>query len=447
LIKLLSQIGFTPQQTVLHVHNHALGKNVSWPGCLKRLSTAGYPLLLQIHDFPEDFRPANYRRLRGALAVRRGAAAAPTARSSHGRPAAELDLAAELYPQAPHIHYAVLNGRDERILGAAGVSAGRLHALPNPVPEMDHLPPVSEARRLLAEKFGIAEHQRLLLYPVRCIRRKNVGEALLYAALMAPEMMVGLTLPPLNPAEVAGYQSWKQLAAELRLPCRFELGVPGALSLAENLAAADLICTTSLAEGFGMVFLESWLAGRPLVGRDLPEITRDFTELGIRLDWLCPQLRVPVEWIGIDTFRRTILEAYRRTLEAYGREEPEDLPGLLHARTEDGLVDFADLGATLQRQVLRIVSGSRENRRCVLRCNGWIEPALSIARDGVSGVIEANVRAVRQHFSLAASGRRLLDVYRQVAASPRSDRPEPLPNGDRIAREFLDFRRFRPIRE
>ena len=37
---------------------------------------------------------------------------------------------------------------------------------------------------------------------------------------------------------------------------------------------------TSLAEGFGMVFLESWLAECPLLGRDLPEITRDFVEAG-----------------------------------------------------------------------------------------------------------------------------------------------------------------------
>ena len=48
------------------------------------------------------------------------------------------------------------------------------------------------------------------------------------------------------------------------------MGAPGGLEFFENLAAADAVATTSLAEGFGMVFLEAWLAGRPLVGRDLP---------------------------------------------------------------------------------------------------------------------------------------------------------------------------------
>jgi hypothetical protein len=459
----LRQIGFTPAESVLHVHNHALGKNVRLPEVLGRLAAAGFALLLQIHDFPEDFRPANYRRLRDAFAVRRGSLTPSAARGPVRRAATTQiadDLAAELYPQAPHIHYAVLSGRDHRILRSAGVCASRLHRLPNPVPQIDHLPPTKAslrrpllrsgarppARRRLAKEFGIAEHQRLILYPVRCIRRKNVGESLLYSALAPPETVVGLTLPPLSPAELPIYDAWKRLAAELNLPCRFELGVPGALTLAENLAAADMICTTSLAEGFGMVFLESWLAGRPLLGRDLPEITRDFTEVGIRLDWLHPQLRVPVEWVGIDAFRRTTLQAYRRTLAVYLQDEPQGLPRLLEARTADGLVDFADLDETLQQQVLRSVVGSRQNRGRVLQCNEWIGRALSISRDEVAEVVEANARAIRQHFSLIPSGRRLLDLYRQIAASPRTEGPQPLPHGGRIVQEFLDFARFRPIR-
>jgi hypothetical protein len=432
---LLGQIGFAPPETVLHVHNHALGKNVALPGCLTQLGSAGYRLLLQIHDFPEDFRPANYRRLRHSLGRR--------ARDRQSSP----DLAAVLYPQAAHIHYAVLNGRDHQILLRAGVAAERLHLLPNPVPAIDHLPPAAEARRRLAEQFHVAEQQRLILYPVRCIRRKNIGEALLYAALAPPDTAVGLTLPPLSPADVPIYEGWKQLAAELDLPCRFELGAPGGLSLAENLAAAEVICTTSLAEGFGMVFLESWLAGRPLIGRDLPEITCDFTQRGIRFDWLRPQLRVPVEWVGIDTFRRTILDAYRRTLEAYGHQRPDDLSALLEARTEGGLVDFGDLDETLQRQVLRIVARSDQDRRRVLQCNAWLQQALSIRCEEVSELIEANARPIARHFSPIPSGRRLLDVYRQLVTSRPADGPQPPLNGERILEAFLDFARFRPIRD
>ncbi len=431
LADLLGQIGFGPQETVLHVHNHALGKNAALPAALTRLAADGYPLLLQIHDFAEDFRVANYRRLRPP-GPHRG------------------NVTAALYPQAPHVHYAVLNGRDQEILQAAGVPSGeadkRLHLLPNPVPPMDRLPSKSDARGRLAERFDVAEHQRFVLYPVRCIRRKNVGEALLYAALAPPDTVIGLTLPPLNPDEVPIYETWKKLAEELDLPCRFETGAPGGLSFAENLAAADLILTTSLAEGFGMVFLEAWLAGHCLLGRDLPEITRDFTELGLRFDWLRPRLVVPVEWVGIDTFQQMIIQAYGRTLDAYGRDEPEDLTAQSESRTEGGLVDFGDLDETLQQQVLRIVCRDGKNRRRVLLDNPRLEQALSPRGEQDHEAIAQNAEIIRQHFSCVPSGRRLLDLYRRVLSSPQKRHTEPLSGAPRILDQFLAFGRFRPIR-
>ena len=145
---------------MLHVHNHSLGKNRALPRVVPRLAASGYGMLLQIHDFAEDFRPENYRNL--------------------GRPAPEM-----LYPQASNVHYAVLNGRDRAILAAAGADPARLHLLPNPVLDVNRLPERSAARVKLHERFGVAPGDRYLLYPVRCIRRKNVGEALLLRRAVA----------------------------------------------------------------------------------------------------------------------------------------------------------------------------------------------------------------------------------------------------------------------
>jgi len=420
LIAVLGRLQFAPRQTVLHIHNHALGKNGALPAVVPRLADAGYAVLLQIHDFAEDFRPENYRRIESA--------------------------ADDVYPQAPNVHYAVLNGRDEQILLAAGVARRQLHRLPNPVPAMDGLPARTDARRRLAERFAVGEDRHFVLYPVRCIRRKNVGEALLYSALAPPDTLLGLTLPPLNPAEVPVYESWKRLAAELDLPCVFEVGAPGGLTFAENLAAADSILTTSLAEGFGMVFLESWLTGHPLLGRDLPEITRDFAELGIRLDRLRPRLDVPAEWIGRDAFRCTIADAYRRTLRAYGREEPSDLAERIVAKTADGLVDFGDLDESLQEKVLRIVCDGGAPRRRLFEHNPSVEASLAIGGDKEAETIRHNARTIAHHFSQVPSGHRLLELYGRVSASPRGDRPQPLEHRERILDRFLDFDRFRPIR-
>jgi len=430
LSEVLDQLDFAPQETVIHAHNHAIGKNVCLPQAAWLLAERGYAVLLEIHDFVEDFRPANFRSFSQALA-----GDDPTD-SWHGR----------LYPQAPHVHYAVLNGRDEEILKAAGADGERLHLLPNPVPHPGPLPPREGARRRLEEQFAVPRGDRLLLYPVRCIRRKNVGEALLYSKLAPPGTVLGLTLPPLSPREKPVYARWKQLSAELELPCRFGLGTQGRLSFTENLAASDLIITTSVAEGFGMVYLESWLAGRGLVGRDLPEITSDFRKAGVRLDGLQPRLRIPVRWVAEDQFRQTVLEAYRLTLAAYERAQPLSLSGALDAKIRDGLVDFGDLDEPMQERVIERVCGSDADRRRVLECNPWIDRTFAGDTDHVSKLIRENVEAIGRHFSLTASGRRLLELYGQVSASPRDGRTTPLERADRIFDWFLDLERFRLIR-
>jgi len=429
LVSVLDRLRFDPDETVLHIHNHSLGKNRCLAETVPRLARDGYALFLQVHDFAEDFRPANYRLVHDRL-------------SSHGPESGSPGL----YPQASNIHYAVLNGRDFHILRHSGTEAARLHLLPNPVPEVDELPPRHRARARLAELFGVGSEQCFVLYPVRCIRRKNVGEALLLGAVAPRDTVVGLTLAPLNPAETPVYTTWKDLATGLKLPCRFEVGAPGRLTFFENLAAADLILTTSLAEGFGMVFLESWLADRPLIGRDLPEITPDFTKVGVRFGWLRPQLWVPLDWVGAEIFGRTVAEAYRRTLAAYNRAGPSDWDRVLDDKIESGLVDFGDLDEPMQRQVIRTVASEGKNGCRIIECNPWLEEALAVRPATASEVIRANVRVIREHFSLLPSGRRLLESYGRAVSSPRGDQPVPLPAPGRILDHFLDLKRFRLIR-
>lgn len=412
--------GFVPGQTLLHVHNHSLGKNRALPAIVPRLAARGHGVVLQIHDFAEDFRPSNY--------------------CSLGRPAPTL-----LYPQAANIHYAVLNARDHAILAAAGVDPTRLHLLPNPVLDVDILPDRHHARRKLDEHFGIGPDDRFLLYPVRCIRRKNIGEALLYGVLSSPGTIVGLTLAPANPAELPIYDEWKQTARELELPCRFEVGGPGALTFMENLAAADAVLTTSLAEGFGMVMLESWLAGRPLVGRDLPEITPDFTAHGVRLGWLRPRLLVPLEWIGRDVFRGAWTAAYRRALAAYGRPVPSGLNAALDAKTAGGKIDFGDLDELQQRRVLDIVRSDARSRRRGLDANPRLEASLAVDGESASTVVAHNAQVVKEHFSLVPSGRRLLEMYGAVPLGTAAE-PYPLSHPERLLDIFLAPERFRMIR-
>ena len=428
----LAQHGFAPPQTIIHVHNHSLGKNLALPGALIRLAEAGFGLLLQIHDFAEDFRPANYRRMLDAEAS-----------PSHGR------LAEQLYPQAPRVHYAALNDRDLAILRGAGVDESRLHLLPNPVLPVEELPTKAVARAKLAERFGVSAERAYVLYPVRCIRRKNLGEMLLWSLLSAGEATFACTLPPLNPDERPTYERWKTLAKRLKLSSVFEVGSEGALSFAENLATADMLITTSLAEGFGMVFLETWLVGRPLIGRDLPEITPDFRQHGVRLDTLAPRFEIPVDWVGLETFREMIETSYRNVLAAYHRPVPEShwLSACLDEKIRDGKIDFGDLDVALQVRVIEQVAEDSSNRERLIELNPWAKEALGRRAADWRPLVTQNAEAVERNYSILPSGRRLLEVYQAVAATKETSlsRP-PMANAAAILDAFLDIRRFQPLR-
>ncbi len=427
----LASIGMTPANSVLHIHNHALGKNRSLPGTVDRLAQAGQPLLLQIHDFAEDSRPDNYRALDRGLA-----------------PGDPDRLAALLYPQSSAIHYALLNHRDLDIMRRAGVPEQRLHALPNPVSDFYDLPDRDTARDRLQRVFGLARDIRYLVYPVRGIRRKNLGEALLWsAAADRRAVRLALTLPPLNPVEVPRYQFWKNLALQCHLPFLFEVGAEGGMSFGENLVAADGLITTSVAEGFGMVFLESWLAGRTLVGRDLPEITADFVAAGVDLGRLAPQLVVPLDWVGREAFAEDLGDAYRRVLFAYNRPLPSSDEFCRQAAelVQGGLLDFARLSPRLQGIVIEQVASSRSHRQRLLELNPAMIAGLAGEPDDALDRVERNASAVRRSFSLESSGQRLRQVYRQILVSPREELTH-LEHGSKILDSFLGLSRLYPLR-
>jgi hypothetical protein len=238
-----------------HIHNHSLGKNGTLPQVVNELAASGEPLLLQPHDFAEDGRPANYSLLAETLC-------------GGDRDA----LAGQLYPAAPHLHYAVLNSRDASFLARAG--AEQVHLLPNAVC-LPRVPGEADAT--------LAEGRTLTLYPTRAIRRKNLGEFLLWAALAGEEELFAATLAPKNPNQAAIYNEWVRTAGRLGLRATFEVGTCWGSSFGGLLRRADRIITTSVGEGFGLAFLEPCGLSKPLFGRALPEVTDEFEEAGVDL--------------------------------------------------------------------------------------------------------------------------------------------------------------------
>ncbi len=387
---------------IWHIHNHSLGKNAAVPEAAGKLAIER-PVLLQMHDFAEDGRPANYELLRSQLA----------------------DMS-RLYPLASQIHYAPINGRDARALKEIGLPASNLHLLSNAVTA----PEIPTEAEPIPEAVG----RPLIVYPTRGIRRKNMGEFVLQAVLGGDEVRYGSTLGPANPAARPVYDRWVEFAREQNIPVLFGLGETH--DFGKILAASKEIVTTSVAEGFGLAFLEPWLYNRSLRGRNLPEITAEFGDAGVHLNGLYNRLDVPLDWVGADRLRAALDEALRASYESYGEPIPEDAAErALGAACRHGFVDFGRLDESMQESVI-----------AKLVADPAAADAVRTDRPGFLGdsAIEHNREAIEENFSLAAYGDRLTAIYAEMK---RSDIGEitSLP-WDLLLRQFLQPERFYLLR-
>jgi hypothetical protein len=392
-----------------HIHNHSLGKNPALTAAVSLLAADGQRLLLQIHDFAEDDRPRNYAALLDAF----------DGTPSTGR--GEL-----VYPQADHVHYAVLNPRDLEFLGHAGVDPSRLHLVGNPVDAAGRVEPDDKTPQESAE---------LVLYPVRAIRRKNLGEFLLWAAADAAQHRFAVTLAPVNPEAQSSYQRWMRVARELALPIAFDAAEGGRRPLCDLLEETECVITTSVAEGFGMAFLEPWVAGLSLTGRNLPDTTAAFVDHGVRLDALYERLEIPVAWIDPQELGRKIEVALRRSRSAYRRPvTAEDVARAVDAAVRHDRADFGRLDEGLQETIIRRLA-AQPGLRAELRPSS---PFTALPRRDRIG---SNAKAVRRHYGPETFGVHLARLYERVASS-RTSGVGGIEAG-RLLDRFLDPARFR----
>lgn len=392
---------------VWHIHNHALGKNVILPELTALLAQEGQHLLLQPHDFAEDGRPENYQLLREHF----GSA---------------QQLGAKLYPQGRHIHYALLNQRDLHFLQTAGVLREQLHYLPNALATENFSPDDSSQEQKVTEK--------LYLYPGRAIRRKNIGEFLLWAALAQKDEWFAITRAPKNPAARPVYNEWVAFAQSLNLPVKFDFADQWQSDFDLLLTTAHAFVSTSVAEGFGLAFLEPWPAGRPLLGRNLPEVTESIEKTGVNLAALYTRLDIPLAWIGKEQVIRVITRSFQQFYRTYGRIASEkDVERAITAAIHNEIVDFGKLDEPFQQLVIQHLVNAPAARQ-------EIRPSMLCASEPDPAMVRQNRQAVREHFNLEIYGKRLGQLYQTVANS----KPETLNsiNADALLDQFLTPERF-----
>ena len=373
---------------VLHVHNPTLAKNSLLQKILKHLQSNGWPILCQIHDFAED-----------------------------GRPQAYFDE-----PYLENCHYAAINSRDFNLLIRAGLDRQGCHLLPNTVG-------VDPTR----QPAGSTGHG--MLYPIRAIRRKNIGEAILIANFLPPAEPLIITLPPNSPDDIKSYERWKGFVGQHGLNVHFDAGLSAEFSTL--LAQCRFVITTSITEGFGFAFVESWAAGKPLWGRRLSGICQGFEANGLRLDWLYHQLRVPLGWLD-----RHRLESKWKSSLSFARHRfslplsDRRLDSAWRAVSAGGTIDFGLLDEGLQQVVIQKGTLGSEFRARLIELNPFLEhPG---PPDNTNGIIAQNREAIVQHYRPGLYARRLKQVYQKTSAMAVVHRL----NKVLLAETFLDADHF-----
>ena len=373
---------------VLHVHNPTLAKNKRFLEILKYLQKRGVNLFLQIHDFAEDGRP--------------------------------FDYFADEYPA--DCHYGVINQRDYDILINAGLKKEGLHRLANTVNPY-HSKPQTEREK------------PLVLYPIRAIRRKNIGEAILLSLFFRPGQTLALTLPPNSPSDIISYDGWKVFVRDRKLDIEFDKGLNH--DFETLVLSAEFLITTSITEGFGFSFLEPWLFEKLIWGRNLPDICRDFTRNGIRLEHLYAGLFVPVDWIDLDRFNQRWTACVLNACRKFNLPTHKALIlTALDSITRDGVIDFGILDEAAQKEVIVRLISSRKSIEKLIRINPFLSDPGRVSDKNER--IHTNKRIIQKCYSSTSIRQRLLTLYSKVVTTPVKQRIDKTA----LASAFLNLEKF-----
>jgi len=362
---------------IWHIHNHSLGKNPSLTKVVDLLAQDSIPLLLHPHDFAEDGRPSNFQAIK--------------------------EIYSTAYPSSPLVHYAVLNHRDysfmQKLLEG---KESQVHLLANAIPH-----PLRDQGKE-ENKSGLPDN--LFLYPVRAVRRKNLGELALISAVHNDKFFAN-SLGPTNPTFTPIFEEWKQFVKNRNLPVSYALGEQTTCTFHDLVNHAEGIISTSIAEGFGLGFLEPWTFNKFLCGRDIPEITQDFSDLGIQLNHLYNRLDVDIKHLRSEEFLKPkITTSLEKFFSDYGKELPRNSTDIAyHSIVKNGRLDFGRIDESSQMEIIDSVLKSPNAQRNLQMQINTEKPN--------ENIISRNQKNVSKYFSQDTYTDKLQFIYNSILES------------------------------
>ena len=371
---------------IWHFHNHSLGKNRAVPLIVSMLASQRERLLLHIHDLAEDGRPENR---------------------------ANIAECPNLYPLAPQIHYAFINSRDRNHFIEAGLPAANAHLLPNPVFDADSIPNTSSETPNTAP---------LLLYPARGIRRKNIGELILLTQLAPKGTRAAITLAPENPQSLAIHERWKNFCGINQVPVEFAVvdriapTINSDESFESWISHATHYVTCSVAEGFGLVFLESLAHRKPLIGRKLPHISHDLAKHGIDHGKLYEKILIPADWIPRESLKRHLESSITRLWQTWNRKpNADEIESFIASLEHDGFLDFGNLPEVLQERAIRKLLDPSHHATTKALIHGKTLPLKPWLDDALAHRHQAHPQQLPEAFTIVTHFEKTIAIHAMMA--------------------------------
>ncbi len=493
---------------LLHTHNANLGKNPLLTLAIKiladKLQHQNLPawILFQMHDFAEDHRPACWAALRDCSGT------------------SDPKLAVEMmYPNSPRIFFACINSHDQQNFIQAGIDPHRTTVLPNsidietfssaPLTRMSpaqlqslKINPIDFAADLknriaaFAKKNGyhFDPTRKIIVSPIKTIRRKNVIESILLLLLINQtnqtddDYQLLINLPASTPDDLAYCRAVENFVKKNQLPVTIGFGTEilagghhrqihsdGSVisySLIDLLHLSHAVFTTSIQEGFGYVFHEPWLTQKAVLGRNLPKVTPDFIRNGMNLDHLYDHLLIPKAWLVSNPKLNTpqqnpatwkhILEKYTEKilhLRQAADQPPLSAKNLLHqldlAKTytlhdqppnTQKMLDWADLNHESQLSILQDLIADKALISQILPTNRRLSPIANWFCPQNLDIINQNKFVVSSRYNLEAYANQFcltVDLADKLTAEPKKAKLPDRVNNEVFFADSLNLKNIR----
>jgi hypothetical protein len=445
----------------LHAHNTNLGKSPLVSIAMYFLAewAVNKPvvIIIQIHDFAENGRYALLKNMQTCTGK------------------FDKEFAAKMmYPNQKSVIYAVINPEDLKNIINIGIDQERAFLLPNSIDSnqfqqksLDKMS-LKELKNLGLKKrnfsdeiksriekfaedngFKFDKNKKIILAPLKCMRRKNIMESILLLKLLNKQYQLIVSLDAKSGDDKEYSTKIKRFVRENKLDVIIGVGediiAPIADRVIENgnikyfnmddlFEISEAIITTSLVEGFGFVYHEGWLTNKFVFGRKIPYVTNIYEENGMDLDHMYTRLNINPDWINIKKIKIKYFEKINLLRKKQGYR-PLNYKSFeiefKEKKMKDGFIDFGSLDINSQKDFLLQINRYKKD---LIKINPQLKK-LNIKKM----IIQKNKKISKKNYDLKAKATRLINLFEEGKRLIKLNTKNKKVDNTKIIEKYIDL--------